>query len=800
MGQATGCLGDDGNMWTVSFRDDESIHLKPNRGASLKTVAVTGANGFIGGHIVKLLLEKGYKVRGTHLYGTATEFLNDLPKAAKNLTLHTRELEHGCFDDVFRGCDCVFHLASPTLKDQREMKEPAREMIQQAHKGTLNVLESCRKNGVKTVVVTSSMCAAIPKTNLKMPDSINESHWADHEYLRSKGSYYAAAKTLSEKAAVDFLGKMSKDSAFRLIRICPTFTVGPILQKKKIVLNSSMERFARICAGEHHTTGIPNRSISFVDVRDVAAHHIAAYEKGYPGRFFSLTEGWPWTLVYDALKILNPEMKCPKPLPRGTKYLPVRTYNTSRMKKLGVNERSTLTVLTEAYKEIKRKNITIDSSARLACHHDSELPSDVMLSFRIYAGYYKNANGGFFMIETIADFETNREVGYLVFISWIFPGMKAPKVLQASGNGVSFADGKLEVGAFNISLTFKPSAYGDGSTYIVSGEIDSKELEAISFIPPVPYDIFEGTYMRDDGSKQVTLTFGKANNSIIDENGNLLTTFLYNPIKRLFENQYPDGSTTKVFLNASADRGLKLTFVQYNEIEAPNEGSTEIFYLSPNLAPQPIGPSTGAEALANFAGFYSLNENGSFVSIVGTTGTSEVQVKVGICVDGNSKEYTCFNFDSDNNTLKFPQDPNLSITFKKNFDRFAITMITVQQSTVQYTGRSFFAPAPLTAFASYLLEGTDPLRAAQYSLEITVDGEGQSIVYKKDGTNVFDPKTNSVYNAVEQELVVPDPKKEGGTIHFNLTYNADKGISCGVTTADQKGPSGFQSVVYAFNN
>jgi len=601
---------------------------------------------------------------------------------------------------------------------------------------------------------------------------------------------------LSEKASVEFLGKMSKDSAFRLIRICPTFTVGPMLQPNRV--NSSMERFARICAGVHHTR-IPNRSISFVDVRDVAAHHVAAYEKGYPGRFFSVTEGWPWTMVYHTLKILNPEMKCPEPLPEGTKHLPVRKYNTSRMKKLGVNERSTFTVLSEAYKEIKRKNITIDSSARLACHHDSELPSDVMLSFRIYAGYYKNVDGGFFMIETITDFTTNGEVGYMVFISWIFPGMKAPPCLQVSGNGVSFADGKLELGAYNISLTFKPSAYGEA--YIVSGEIDSNELQAISFIPPVPYNIFEGTYMLEDGSKQVKLTFGEANNSITDDNGEVLTTFIYNPIKRVFQNKSPDGSITKVFLNAAAGRGLKLTLVQYNELEDPNGGSTQIFYLSPNFAPQPGGPSTGAEALANFAGFYSLYEKGSFVSIVGTTGTSEVQVKVGICVDGNSKEYTSFNFDSDNNTLKFPQDPNLSITFNKgNVDRFAITVITVQQSAVQYAGRSFFAPAPLTAFASYLMEGTDPLGTAQYSLEITVDGEGQSIVYKKDGTNQFDPKTNSVYNAVEQELKVPDPEKEGSYIVFNLTYNADKGISCGVTTANQNGPSGFQSVVYAFNN
>merc|ERR1719499_958457 len=194
------------------------------------------------------------------------------------------------------------------------------------------------------------MCSAIPKTNVPsgMPDIINEGHWAYPEFLMNKGSYYAASKTLAEKAAVKFWQDMPKDSRFCLVRICPTFTVGPMLQP---TVNSSMERFARICAGIHHER-IPNRSISLVDVRDVAAHHIAAYEKGLGGRYFSLTEGWHWTLVYSALKIHLPEMKCPKPLPKGTKHRPTRKYNTERMEALGVTNRSFLNVLGDAVEAI----------------------------------------------------------------------------------------------------------------------------------------------------------------------------------------------------------------------------------------------------------------------------------------------------------------------------------------------------------------------------------------------------------------------------------------------------------------
>merc|ERR1719427_282182 len=125
-----------------------------------------------------------------------------------------------------------------------KVDDPHNELIKPALDGTLNVLKSCAKARVKVVVQTSSMAAVSPRPE---PAVKSEKHWSDPEEQKKRGSHYGASKTLAERAAVEYLAKMSMDSAFRLARICPSMVVGPMLQPS---VNTSMRYFAQCAKGD----------------------------------------------------------------------------------------------------------------------------------------------------------------------------------------------------------------------------------------------------------------------------------------------------------------------------------------------------------------------------------------------------------------------------------------------------------------------------------------------------------------------------------------------------------------------
>jgi len=319
-----------------------------------RTVAVTGGSGYIGSAVVKLLLERGYVVKTTVRDPTnpdKVEHLKRLPKAADNLAIFKADLmEEGCFDEVFAGCHGVFHTASPV---PYEVKDPENDVLKPAVFGTLNALKSCAKAGVKVVVVTSSMAAAAPKPE---PALKSERHWSDPEEQKKRGSYYGASKTLAEKAAVEFLRNMPVETAFRLVRICPTLVVGPMLQPS---VNTSMKWFVNIAKGVMHKE-MKNDSMSMIDIRDCAAHHVNAYEGVHEGRFFSLVESWPWSMIYSAVKHFNPEMEWPKPMAEGTKPVRATQFDHTRMKSLGVNERSMMQTIGQAVEACRERGLLND--------------------------------------------------------------------------------------------------------------------------------------------------------------------------------------------------------------------------------------------------------------------------------------------------------------------------------------------------------------------------------------------------------------------------------------------------------
>jgi dihydroflavonol-4-reductase len=120
-------------------------------------VLVTGASGFIASHLVSQLLERGYRVRGS-VRSLAKQkdiaHLRALPGAERLELFEADLLKDAAFDEAARGCSYVMHTASPYAL---EAKDPQKDLVEPAVKGTRNVLASCKKAGtVKRVVLTSS--------------------------------------------------------------------------------------------------------------------------------------------------------------------------------------------------------------------------------------------------------------------------------------------------------------------------------------------------------------------------------------------------------------------------------------------------------------------------------------------------------------------------------------------------------------------------------------------------------------------------------------------------------------------
>lgn len=169
-----------------------------------ETVLVTGASSFVGSHIIKLLLQDGYSVRGTMRDLNKTEVIDQLnqivvnPKQKLELVAADLKNEQSWLKPV-KDCAFVIHVASVIPKSPYD--DP-KEIIDVTVNGALNVLKACMQTGsqVKRVVMTSSV-TAIAGDNLVDGKVYTEKDWPDvnKQYL------YAKSKILSEKAAWDFM-------------------------------------------------------------------------------------------------------------------------------------------------------------------------------------------------------------------------------------------------------------------------------------------------------------------------------------------------------------------------------------------------------------------------------------------------------------------------------------------------------------------------------------------------------------------------------------------------------------------
>jgi len=124
----------------------------------MSKVLVTGADGFIGSHLVEALVSAGHQVRAFCLYNSngSWGWLDSLPDATKvELQVVLGDIRDSlCVREAMRGCDQVFHLAA-LIAIPYSYVAPA-SYIETNIQGTLNVVQAARDLGLSRVVHTST--------------------------------------------------------------------------------------------------------------------------------------------------------------------------------------------------------------------------------------------------------------------------------------------------------------------------------------------------------------------------------------------------------------------------------------------------------------------------------------------------------------------------------------------------------------------------------------------------------------------------------------------------------------------
>ena len=239
-------------------------------------VAVTGAAGFVGGWVVRQLLDKGYRVRACVRDAdddSRAGFLKAMPAhASGRLTLWSADLDKpGCFDAAFKGASGVVHLSHvSTYTDEAYIRTVCEHIID-----SINASDS-----VTRVVITSSIAAIMSESDLQelvRRPVIFEDRWPDEtnpKRTHDRGQGYSLAKVMAERM---FAEAASASGRWDAITCCPADNVGPVQSAHQKDGGPWQHIIETMLTGSYVQTGA-YRPWMIVDVRDDAACHIGLLE------------------------------------------------------------------------------------------------------------------------------------------------------------------------------------------------------------------------------------------------------------------------------------------------------------------------------------------------------------------------------------------------------------------------------------------------------------------------------------------------------------------------------------------
>jgi dihydroflavonol-4-reductase len=224
---------------------------------------VTGASGFVGSAVARLLVERGFRVRALvrssspqhHLAGLDIEYVRgDLrdPESVRQ---------------AMTGVRCVFHVAA----DYRLWARNPREIIDNNMLSTQIVMEEAQRAGVERIVYTSSV--ATLKTGPSDDSSDETASMQEHQVIGT----YKLSKLLAEKLVLDMAAR-----GLPVTIVNPSTPIGP----RDVKPTPTGRLIVEAAAGR--VPVFVETGLNMVHVDDVAAGHLAALERGRIGERYIL--------------------------------------------------------------------------------------------------------------------------------------------------------------------------------------------------------------------------------------------------------------------------------------------------------------------------------------------------------------------------------------------------------------------------------------------------------------------------------------------------------------------------------
>lgn len=226
-------------------------------------IFVTGATGFVGSHVARVLADEGAQLR--LLVRPASDLRNVEGISAELVQGDLRDA--ACLQNALAGCDAVFHVAA----DYRLWVRDPEQMYRSNVEGTRAILDAARNAGVRRVVYTSTV-ATMGFTQNGHPANENSP-----VSLTEMIGHYKQSKFLAEEVAL-YAGRSGMD----VVIVNPTTPVGERDIKPtptgRIIVDFLKKKFPA-----YVDTGL-----NLVDVTECARGHVAALERGRSGERYIL--------------------------------------------------------------------------------------------------------------------------------------------------------------------------------------------------------------------------------------------------------------------------------------------------------------------------------------------------------------------------------------------------------------------------------------------------------------------------------------------------------------------------------